>query len=47
MEKSLQETNVGMKEGFNAILAKLGHPGADDAAKRSKPDNAMQIDASS
>ena len=30
LERSLQETNTGMKEGFSAILAKLNGPSIDD-----------------
>ena len=44
MERSLQDTNAGMKEGFNAILAKLGHSSSVDQAKRPKPDGEMQVD---
>ena len=44
LEKSLQETNIGMKEGFSAILAKLGQTCPDDSAKRAKSDGAMQIE---
>ena len=44
MERSLQDTNAGMKEGFNAILTRLGHPSNADQAKRPKPDGAMMVD---
>ena len=44
LEKSLQETNIGMKEGFSAILAKLGQTCPDDTAKRAKSDGAMQVE---
>ena len=47
MERSLQETNTGMKEGFNAILAKLGQSTSAESAKRPQPDGAMQVDMSS
>ena len=47
IERSLQETNTGMKEGFSAILAKLGHPQPEDSHKRAKSNEAMQIDSSS
>ena len=47
MERSLQETNTGMKEGFTAILAKLGHTTASEQLKRPKPDSGMQIDTES
>ena len=44
MERSLQDTNAGMKEGFNAILAKLGHTSSGEPTKRSKPEGEMQVD---
>ena len=47
IEKSLNDTNIGMKEGFSAILAKLGHPSPDDSAKRAKSTGEMHIDSSS
>lgn len=47
IERSLQETNTGMKEGFNAILAKLGQSTSAESAKRPQPDGAMQVDMSS
>ena len=47
IERSLQETNTGMKEGFSAILAKLGHSIPEDSHKRAKSNEAMQIDSSS
>ena len=47
MERSLQETNTGMKEGFTAILAKLGHATTPEQFKRPKPDSGMQIDTES
>ena len=47
IERSLQDTNASMKEGFSAILAKLGHSSSDDSHKRAKPNEAMQIDSSS
>lgn len=47
MEKSLQDTNHGMKEGFNAILARLGHPGGEDPAKRVKQNHDMMVEPSS
>ena len=45
IERSLQQTNTGMREGFNAILAKLSH--SDDTHKRAKSNQAMQIEPSS
>ena len=45
IERSLQDTNTGMKEGFNAILAKLNH--SDDTHKRAKSNEAMQVEPSS
>ena len=47
IERSLQETNTGMKEGFNAILAKLNHSGPDEPSKRSKSASDMQVEPSS
>ena len=45
LERSLQDTNTGMKEGFSAILAKLNQPGPDESHKRAKPNEDMQIDS--
>ena len=44
LERSLQDTNTSMKEGFSAILSKLGGPPVDDQAKRLKSDSTMQIE---
>ena len=47
MERSLQETNTGMKEGFTAILARLGQPASAEAGKRPRPEGEMQVDTHS
>ena len=47
MERSLQETNTGMKEGFTAILARLGRPASAEAGKRPRPEGEMQVDTHS
>ena len=47
LERSLQETNTGMKEGFNAILAKLNFSEPGELSKRPKPGSDMQIEPSS
>ena len=47
LERSLQDTNTSMKEGFSAILAKLSQSGPDEPHKRAKPNEDMQIDSTS
>lgn len=47
LERSLQETNTGMKEGFTAILARLGPPTSAEPSKRHREEGDMQIDTHS